>query len=117
MDKADPDLPRLREVLRLLKKVELLADAAAAYVETDVMKAAIQDLHFQRASVWMAIYPATGGEDAFSTGDAFAASPDRPITAFGQVRSRSPSRQRFIAPPRYSKIPLAGCRRGAPSIA
>lgn len=48
-------LPRLREVLRLLEEVELLADDAATYVEADVMKAAIKDLHFQQASVQMAI--------------------------------------------------------------
>ena len=44
-------LPRLREVLRLLKEVELLADDAATYVEADVMKIAIRDLHFQQAAV------------------------------------------------------------------
>ena len=52
----DPSaVPRLREVLRLLEEVELLADDASTYVETDVMKAAIKDLHFQQASVQMAI--------------------------------------------------------------
>lgn len=52
----DPNaLPRLREVLRLLEEVELLADDATSYVEADVMKAAIKDLHFQQASVQMAI--------------------------------------------------------------
>lgn len=48
-------LPRLREVLRLLEEVELLADDASTYVETDVMKAAIKDLHFQQAAVQAAI--------------------------------------------------------------
>jgi hypothetical protein len=48
-------LPRLHEVLRLLKDVELLADDAATLVGADVMKAAIKDLHFQQASVQMAI--------------------------------------------------------------
>jgi hypothetical protein len=48
-------LPRLREVLRLLEEVELLADDAATYVKVDVMKGAIKDLHFQQASVQMAI--------------------------------------------------------------
>lgn len=48
-------VPRLREVLRLLEEVELLADDASTYVETDVMKAALKDLHFQQASVQMAI--------------------------------------------------------------
>lgn len=48
-------LPRLREVLRLLEEVELLADDAATYVEADVIKAVIRDLHFQQASVQMAI--------------------------------------------------------------
>jgi hypothetical protein len=48
-------LPRLHEVLRLLEDVELLADDAATLVGADVMKAAIKDLHFQQASVQMAI--------------------------------------------------------------
>jgi hypothetical protein len=48
-------LPRLREVLRLLEEVELLADDASTYVGVDVMKGAIKDLHFQQASVQMAI--------------------------------------------------------------
>ncbi len=52
----DPNvLPRLREVLRLLEEVELLADDATSYVEADVMKAAIKDLHLQQASVQNAI--------------------------------------------------------------
>ena len=52
----DPNaLPRLREVLRLLEEVELLAADAATYVAADVMKAAIKDLHFQQASVQNAI--------------------------------------------------------------
>jgi hypothetical protein len=52
----DPNaLPRLREVLRLLEEAELLADDATSYVEADVMKAAIKDLHFQQASVQAAI--------------------------------------------------------------
>ena len=53
-----PDLNallRLREVLRLLEEVELLADDATSYVEADVMKAAIKDLHFQQAAVKAAI--------------------------------------------------------------
>lgn len=33
----------------------MLADDASTYVETEVMKAAIKDLHFQQASVQMAI--------------------------------------------------------------
>jgi hypothetical protein len=44
-------LPRLREVLRLLEEVELLADDATSYVEADVMRAAIKDLHFQQAAI------------------------------------------------------------------
>jgi hypothetical protein len=48
-------LPRLHEVLRLLEDVELLADDAATLVGADVMKATIKDLHFQQASVQMAI--------------------------------------------------------------
>jgi len=52
----DPNaLPRLREVLRLLEEVEMLADDATSYVEADVMKAAIKDLHFQQAAVQSAI--------------------------------------------------------------
>lgn len=52
----DPNaLPRLREVLRLLEEVELLADDASTYVEADAMKAAIKDLHFQQAAVQAAI--------------------------------------------------------------
>ena len=52
----DPNaLPRLREVLRLLEEVELLADDASTYAEADVMKAAIKDLHFQQAAVQAAI--------------------------------------------------------------
>ena len=52
----DPSaVPRLREVLRLLDEVELLADDASTYIETEVMKAALKDLHFQQASVQMAI--------------------------------------------------------------
>jgi hypothetical protein len=48
-------LPRLHEVLRLLEDVELLAGDAATLVGADVMKAAIKELHFQQASVQMAI--------------------------------------------------------------
>ena len=52
----DPSaVPRLRDVLRLLDEVELLADDASTYIESDVMKAALKDLHFQQASVQMAI--------------------------------------------------------------
>ncbi len=53
---SDPNaLSRLREVLRLLEEVELLADDATSYVEADVMKAAIKDLHFQQAAIKAAI--------------------------------------------------------------
>ncbi len=52
----DPSaVPRLREVLRLLEEVELLADDASTYLETDVMKAALKDLHFQQATVQAAM--------------------------------------------------------------
>lgn len=52
----DPSaVPRLREVLRLLDEVELLANDASTYIETDVMKGALKDLYFQQASVQMAI--------------------------------------------------------------
>ncbi len=53
-----PDLraaSTLREVLRLLEEVEMLADDAATYVEADMMKAALKDLHFQQAAVQAAI--------------------------------------------------------------
>ncbi|TXI09145.1 MAG: hypothetical protein E6Q63_05535, partial [Novosphingobium sp.] len=36
-------VPRMREVVRHLTEVELLADDATSYVEADVMKAAIKD--------------------------------------------------------------------------
>lgn len=49
------ELPRLREVLKLLDEVELLADDAATYVETGVIKAAMKDLHFQQATIQAAI--------------------------------------------------------------
>ena len=56
LGRPDPNaLQRLREVLRLLEDVELLADDAATYVEADVMKAAIKDLHFQQAAIQSAI--------------------------------------------------------------
>lgn len=48
-------LSRLREALHLLEEVELLAEDAATYLEPDVIKAAIKDLHVQQASVQMAI--------------------------------------------------------------
>lgn len=52
----DPNaLPRLRKVLGLLEEVELLAEDASTYVEADVMKAAVKDLHFQQAAVQAAI--------------------------------------------------------------
>jgi len=52
----DPNaLPRLREVLRLLEEVELLADDATSYGEASLMKAAFKDLHFQQAAVQSAI--------------------------------------------------------------
>lgn len=48
-------LPQLREVLRLLNEVELLADDAATYVEAGMIKAAMKELHFQQAAVQAAI--------------------------------------------------------------
>jgi hypothetical protein len=52
----DPSaVPRLREALRLLEEVELLADDASTFIETDVMKAALKDLHYQQVSVQMTI--------------------------------------------------------------
>jgi hypothetical protein len=49
------ELPRLREVLKLLDEVELLADDAATYFETGMIKAAMKNLHFQHATVQAAI--------------------------------------------------------------
>lgn len=40
---------------KMLEDVELLADDASTYVEADVMKAAIKDLHYQQAAVQAAI--------------------------------------------------------------
>lgn len=48
-------LPRLREVLKLLDEVELLADDAATYVKAGMIKAAMKELHFQQAAVQAAI--------------------------------------------------------------
>lgn len=52
----DPNaIPRLRQVLQLLEEVELLAEDAASYVETDVMAAALRELQQQQASLKLSI--------------------------------------------------------------
>ena len=45
----------VQSIQQALKEAELMADDATSYVEADVMKAAIKDLHFQQASVQTAI--------------------------------------------------------------
>lgn len=48
-------IPRLRQVLQLLDEVELLAEDAGSYVESDAMLVALKELHQQRASIRLAI--------------------------------------------------------------
>ena len=48
-------IPRLRQVLQLLKEVELLAEDAGSYVENDAMVAALKELQQQQASIKLAI--------------------------------------------------------------
>ena len=48
-------IPRLRQVLQLLDEVELLAEDASSYVETDAMVAALNELHQQEASINLTI--------------------------------------------------------------
>jgi hypothetical protein len=48
-------VPRLRHVLRLLEEVELLAEDAGSYVESNIMMAALRELHQQQASIRLAI--------------------------------------------------------------
>jgi hypothetical protein len=48
-------IPRLRQVLKLLDDVELLAEDAGSYVESDAMVAALQELQQQQASIKIAI--------------------------------------------------------------
>jgi len=48
-------IPRLRHVLKLLDEVELLAEDAGSYVESDAMVAALKELHQQQASLKLAI--------------------------------------------------------------
>ena len=44
-------IPRLRQVLQLLDEVELLAEDAGSYVESEAMVAALNELHQQMASI------------------------------------------------------------------
>ena len=52
----DPNaIPRLQQVLQLLEEVELLAEDAASYVETDAVAGALKELQQQQASIRLAI--------------------------------------------------------------
>lgn len=46
---------RLKQVLQLLEEVELLAEDARSYVRSDVLAAALKQLHQQQASIVLAI--------------------------------------------------------------
>lgn len=48
-------IPRLRQVLQLLDEVELLAEDAGSYVESDAMLIALKELHQQQVSIKLAI--------------------------------------------------------------
>jgi hypothetical protein len=48
-------IPRLRQVLKLLDDVELLAEDAGSYVESDAMVAALQELRQQQALLKLSI--------------------------------------------------------------
>ena len=48
-------IPRLRQVLKLLDDVELLAEDAGSYVENDAMVAALQELRQQQALLKLSI--------------------------------------------------------------
>jgi hypothetical protein len=48
-------IPRLRQVLKLLDDVELLAEDAGSYVESDAMECALKELQQQQASIKIAI--------------------------------------------------------------
>ena len=48
-------IPRLRKALQLLDEVELLAEDATSYVESDAMVAALKELQQQQASIQRAI--------------------------------------------------------------
>ena len=48
-------IPRLRQVLQLLDEVELLAEDAGSYIESDAMEAALNELQQQQASIKIAI--------------------------------------------------------------
>lgn len=48
-------IPRLRQVLQLLKEVELLAEDASSYVENDAMLVALKELQQQQVSIKLAI--------------------------------------------------------------
>jgi hypothetical protein len=48
-------IPRLRQVLQLLEEVELLAEDASSYVESDAMVTALKELQQQQVSIKLAI--------------------------------------------------------------
>ena len=48
-------IPRLRQVLKLLEEVELLAEDAGSYVKNDAIEAALKELSQQQASIKLAI--------------------------------------------------------------
>lgn len=48
-------IPRLRQVLQLLEEVELLAEDAGSYVQTDAVAIALRELQQQQASIRLAI--------------------------------------------------------------
>ncbi len=48
-------IPRLRQVLKLLDDVELLAEDAGSYVESDAMVAVLQELRHQQALIKLSI--------------------------------------------------------------
>jgi hypothetical protein len=48
-------IPRLRQVLQLLEEVELLAEDAGSYAESNAMRTALKELRQQQASIKQAI--------------------------------------------------------------
>lgn len=48
-------IPRLRQVLKLLDDVELLAEDAGSYVESEAMKSALKELQQQQALLKLSI--------------------------------------------------------------
>ncbi len=49
-------IPRLRQVLQILDEVELLAEDAGSYVESDAMLVALKELHQQQAFLAEALH-------------------------------------------------------------